>query len=102
MIDHIEERYLEPFARLANSISILLQDHITEDDLDKCELDLLYVVGKIQEDFGQVITYNIHCVLLIIESLRQTDPLFATSNFHFESNIFSLRQNINGPNTVEQ
>jgi len=46
--------------------------------------------------------FNVHMLLHVVQSVRMSGPLWATSAFPFESNIYFLKQLVNGPKGVEQ
>jgi len=45
--------------------------------------------------------FNVHMLLHVVQSVRMSGPLWATSTFPFESNIHFLKQLVNGPKGVE-
>lgn len=47
-------------------------------------------------------TFNVHTLLHIVKSVNKTGPLWSTSTFPFESNIYKLKQCMNGPNGIDQ
>ena len=99
--DLIPKEVLQCYALFVESIFILLQDSICEEDLKVCEEKLLIFVAKCQEMFGlSVMTFNIHSLLHLVEAVRMTGPLWATSTFPFEGAIFYLKQAVTGPKGV--
>ena len=51
--------------------------------------------------FGQsVMTFNMHSLLHLVQSVRMTGPLWSTSTFPFEGAIFYLKRAITGPKGV--
>ncbi|XP_051171576.1 uncharacterized protein LOC127288266 [Leptopilina boulardi] len=99
--DLIPAEVLNHYALLVESIFILLKDSISEEELRICEEKLLIFVAKLQEMFGNsVMTFNIHSLLHLVESVRRTGPLWTTSTFPFEGAIFYLKQAVTGPKGV--
>lgn len=81
----------------------LLKEEITEEDLLECERDLLKFVIQYEMYFGKdYMTFNVHSLLHVVESVKKSGNLWATSTFIFESNIFQLKSRINGPNRMDQ
>ena len=51
--------------------------------------------------FGNnVMTFNVHSLLRVVQSIRMTGPLWATLTLPFESEIFYLKRVITGPKGV--
>ncbi|XP_011685212.1 PREDICTED: uncharacterized protein LOC105448390 [Wasmannia auropunctata] len=84
------------------SLFILLQNNITDKELQKCEIDLLRFVADFEILYGKEnVTFNIHALLHIVESVRMCGPLWATSTFSFESTNFHLKQQLSEPKGVD-
>lgn len=97
----ISDSLLNHYALLVESIFILLQDSISETELDRCEKNLLLFVVQLQEMFGNsVMTFNIHSLLHLVKSVRMSGPLWTVSTFPFEGAIFYLKREITGPKGV--
>jgi len=47
-------------------------------------------------------TFNVHSVLHLCESVRKSGPLWATSAFPFEGGIYILKQQISSPKSVDE
>lgn len=45
-------------------------------------------------------TFNIHSLLHVVQSVRKSGPLWATSTFPFENGIYLCKKWLNGPRTV--
>ncbi|XP_043472742.1 uncharacterized protein LOC122505298 isoform X1 [Leptopilina heterotoma] len=94
---------VEKCALFVNSIKTLLQIKITEAELAKCEEDLLIFVGDYNALYGDNnMTFNVHILLHAVQSVRMTGPLWSTSAFPFEHNIFCLKNTMNGQKSIEQ
>lgn len=85
------------------SIHVLLQPSITTADLEKCNHDLYKFVGECQIYYGEgEITFNLHSLMHLAVSVQQSGPLWATSAFPYENGIFKMKQQISGPNGIDQ
>ena len=99
----LPKNLLEHYALFVNSTYTLLKTEITNDELIKCEEDLMIFVANYQIlDGVEKMTFNVHIVMHAVTSVRLTGPYWATSVFPFENNIYCLKQMINGPKSVEQ
>ena len=97
----IPTEVLNNYSLLVESIFILLQDSISEEELRVCEEKLFVFVAQCQEMFGNnVMTFNIHSLLHLVQSVRMTGPLWTSSTFPFEGAIFYLKRAITGPKGV--
>lgn len=98
----LENTFLQSFLLLVQSVYILLKTDISEENLLQCELDLVRFVGECEILYGEeVITFNMHSLLHLVQSVRKSGPLWATSTFPYESNIFYFKQYVNGPKGVQ-
>lgn len=98
----ISKEKIEHYALFVISIHTLLKVEITEEELIQCEKYLLIFVGKFQIFYGiEKMTFNVHILLHLVRSVRMTGPLWATSAFPFERNIFSLKNLVNGTKSIE-
>ena len=94
---------LKHFALFVNSMYTLLKVEITKYDLNKCERDLLTFVAHYETHYGiSNMTINVHVEVHLVMSFRMSGPMWATSALPFESNIYALKQTINGPKRIEQ
>ena len=94
---------MEDFSLLVNSIFILPKTKITQDELRACEYNLIKFVGEFEILYGlERMTFNVHILLHIVESVNHSSPLWAISAFPFESFLFVLKQYANGPKNAEQ
>lgn len=58
------------------SIHTLLSMNITENDLIRCEIDLITFVGDCQTIYGKgAMTFNLHSLLHVVQSVRESGPL---------------------------
>ncbi|XP_024887094.1 uncharacterized protein LOC112464375 [Temnothorax curvispinosus] len=87
--------------KFRDCVNTLLKSEISEAELRKCECDLLQFVGECEILYGkEVMTFNLHSMLHLCESVRQSGPLWASSTFPFENGIFYFKRHINAPHGV--
>lgn len=99
----LQDEALSSFSRLVRSINILISPPISQEVLLKCEVDLLIFVRDCQKFYGShFMTMNVHSLLHLGESVRQSGPLCATSAFPFESKIGQLKAFVGGPKGVPE
>ncbi|XP_051173434.1 uncharacterized protein LOC127289509 [Leptopilina boulardi] len=99
----LPDKCLEHFALLVNTVFTLLKTEITPQELLKCELDMVQFVGDFEGLYGKnSITFNVHILLHLVESVRRSGPLWVTSAFCFESHLHVLKQYVLGPKKPEQ
>lgn len=97
----LDNELLDSFKLFVKSVHKLLCPQITEDELMQCEIDILTFVHDCQDFYGNAfMTFNVHTLLHMVKSVRKNGPLWATSAFIFESNLFYYKQNITGPKGV--
>lgn len=102
-LDYIPKKYIHHYALLVKCIYILLKTDITNSELNKCEEDLMIFVALFEVLYGkESMRFNVHMLLHAVQSVRKSGPLWATSAFPFESNIYFLKRLVNGPKGVEQ
>ena len=93
--------YFQHFAILSQGSFILLQDSISEQELQQCERPLEYFCLMFPYLYElRYQTINIHNLLRLPQSVRQLGPLWTCSCFHFEDkNGYSLKM-IHGTQNV--
>ncbi|XP_071578684.1 uncharacterized protein [Temnothorax nylanderi] len=97
----LNDKALASFTRLVRSVYILLSQNISEENFKQCENDLIQFVGESEILYGKsVMTFNMHTLLHVVDSVRMSGPLWATSTFPYENDNFHLKQNVSGPNGV--
>ncbi|XP_046482806.1 uncharacterized protein [Neodiprion pinetum] len=98
----IPDAALEHLSLLVDSSFILLQNKISEADLNKCELNLTKFVAEFEILYGkEYVTFNVHSLLHVVKSVKSSGPLWTTSAFSFESTNYRLKQQVNGPKGVD-
>ena len=99
----LHESALQHYALLVKSAFTLLQIEVSEAELNECEQDLIKFVAFYEMYYGQEnMTFNVHALLHVCESVRQTGPLCMNSAFSFESYIYTLKTFVNGPTAMDQ
>lgn len=99
----LAEEALQHYALFVKSLFTLLKTEITEEELVECERDLKQFVALYEYHFDDTsMTFNVHSVLHMVDSVRKNGPLWANSTFAFEGNIHELRQLINGTNGMDK
>ena len=97
--DILPNEYFQLLSLFVRSISTLMKTSISEIDLRHCEEDLIAFVVRGQQLYGiRFMTFNVHSLLHLVDSVRMSGPLWATSAFVFESAIYQLKQQITRPN----
>jgi hypothetical protein len=90
-----DERFTH-FLLLSSAIRILCSSAITNDDLSLADRLLHTFVQTLSQLYGEhVLVFNSHSLLHLVDAVRLTGPLWATSAFAFES-VTTLTVNIEG------
>lgn len=93
MSKYLPPDMLEHYILFVNAVYTLLKTEISVDELNKCEEELLIFVAKYEMFFGAgKMTLIVHILLHLVESMRMSGPLWATSAFPFENNIYNLKK----------
>lgn len=101
--DILDEDKLASFCLLVDSIGRLLGTHITPEDIQQCNIQLLQFFADCQRFYGPTaMTFNMHMVLHLAEAVIQGGPLWCYSTFPFENGIFRIKQHISSPANVMQ
>lgn len=94
----LNQKYLKHFGLLVASVYKLLKTQITSDDLHLAEANIKLFVAKFEELYGaHSMTFNVHILLHLKDSVVKNGPLWANSTFAFESGIFKLKKQVKGP-----
>ena len=97
----LQQDALKSWSLFVRCIHKLLSVNITETHLIQCDIDSITFVGDCQIMYGKgAMTFNLHSVLHIVQSVRASGPLWATSAFPFESGIYYLKRQIHGPKGI--
>lgn len=97
----LDDEAFASYVLLVKSINVLLSKEISVVKLENCEKDIKKFVRDCQNMYGiHFMTFNVHSLLHLCDSVRRSGPLFATSAFPFESKIGNLKTLISGPKGV--
>ena len=90
------KKYIDYWILFVESLYILLQSKIRISALNRADELLHKFVALTEEYFGpSEMTYNIHILLHLCQSVMNWDPLWTHSNFPFESGNYHLLKAIN-------
>jgi len=88
---------------LVYSVYMLLSKEISDSDLLTCDLALHSFVSMIPELYGEEhVSFNIHLLTHIVDSVRCWGPLWASSAFVFEDANRQLLRWVHGANAVSR
>ncbi|OXU25162.1 hypothetical protein TSAR_012818 [Trichomalopsis sarcophagae] len=91
----LDENLFQYWKLLVDSLHILLQDEITNDELDNADRMLHEFNVITQEKFTKVaMTFNVHQLLHLSSSVLHWGPLWCHSTYPFESAYHNLLQTI--------
>ncbi|XP_051243573.1 uncharacterized protein LOC127356108 isoform X2 [Dicentrarchus labrax] len=99
--------FLQHYFYFSFSVHILLQESISQHDLQLAHKSLVQFVEEMKELYGEEnVSFNCHQLIHLTESVQNWGPLWATSAFSFERNSGSLRTLLKGmkdnPQTIYQ
>lgn len=101
LTDILKQELLNSYKLLVRSVQKLLSSDISKDDLLTCEVDLVQFIYDCQKFYGNsFMTYNLHCVRHMVQSVRENGPLSCTSAYAFENNIYNLKKKVTSPKGV--
>ncbi|XP_043469392.1 uncharacterized protein LOC122503051 [Leptopilina heterotoma] len=94
---------LEHYALFVNSMYTLSTTNITAEDLQQCKEDMMSFTANVEIDYGlTAMTFNMHLGSHAVTNVKESGPLWATSAFPYEGNIFVLRRAVKGPKGAAQ
>ncbi|XP_071572483.1 uncharacterized protein [Temnothorax nylanderi] len=97
----LNRKMVQYWTLFVNSLYILLKCDISLDELNEADKDLHKFVFQTEELFSKkAMTYNVHQLLHIAESVMNWGPLWAHSSFPFESANHEVLQAIHCANGV--
>lgn len=89
---HLPRKFYNHWKLLVQAVRILLQDEVTHYEIDRAELLLLEFVTKTEKYYGHFeMTYNMHQLLHLAESVRRWGPLWSHTAYPFESSLGNLK-----------
>lgn len=81
----LPKKYIKHIQLLSSAIYTLLKPNISDSELNEAEEKLKRFVEDFQAHYGQLnMTMNIHCLLHIVDCVRNFGPLWCYSMFSFE------------------
>ncbi|XP_049925967.1 uncharacterized protein LOC126405952 isoform X2 [Epinephelus moara] len=93
----VQPTFLEHYFYLSFSVHILLQESISQRDLQVAHESLVRFVKDMKVLYGEEnVSFNCHQLIHLKESVLNWGPLWATSAFSFERNNRYLREVLNG------
>lgn len=99
----LKDSYFRHFALLSEAIFIFLQTNISKTEFDRASRNIKEFVKNFEKLYGeQNMMYNVHLLEHLSECVKSCGPLWAYSNFNFESNNGWLVQNVKGTTDVEK
>lgn len=94
---------LKHYSLFVKCTYILLKAENSEEELLQCELDFIQFVADYELHYGVgAMTFIVHSLCHIVESIRKCGSMWANSTFPFESNIYHLKKNCTGPKGMDQ
>ena len=98
----LSEEALLHFSILVKCVFILNKISISEENLINCYADLFQFVRECQLLYGKnFMTFTIHSLLHMCNSVRKSGPLWSTSMFEFESMMHEFQQYAHSPKGVD-
>ncbi|XP_040070774.1 uncharacterized protein LOC120843452 [Ixodes scapularis] len=99
--DILPEELLEHFALLVSGLYLLLQNHVTLEDVDTSTTKITKFVVLMQYHFGEAqMTSNVHTLLHLPKSVLLHGPLWSLSCFEFENNMGHLLKLVSSSNGI--
>lgn len=97
----LPRKYLEHFGLFSKSLYLLLQCSISREDIILAQKYITEFVLNYEKFYGaDHMTYNVHLLLHLPDCVLENGPLWAYSNFHFESNNGALKKLVCGTSDV--
>lgn len=99
--DILQKKYFNHLLLLSSAIYILSQEKISTEELKLADENLKKIVLDYEEVYGKTnMTMNVHCLLHLVECVKNLGPLWSHSMFHFESFNGTLAKYGKSPNNV--
>ena len=98
----LPDSYFQHYLLLVEAIHILLKHSISSNDLAKAAKLLKHFCIRIEELYGsRYETYNVHCLLHLVDRVKDLGPLWTHSCFCFEDFNGELRHLFHGTQQIE-
>lgn len=95
---YLPQKYYDHYQLLTVSMQTLLSKTITEEEIQKCELQLNLFVEQFETLYGvEEMKYNVHLLLHIPLCVRNYGPMWTFSLFNFEDINGVLKKYVKGP-----
>ncbi|CAN7995027.1 unnamed protein product [Ixodes pacificus] len=102
-LDVLQSRYWKPFARLSEAVHILHRTEVTPSLIDRAEKLLKMFVAQVPTLYGETsMSFNVHQLLHLANTVRQMGPLWANSAFPFETGNGQLLRHITAAKGIPQ
>lgn len=97
----LKKRFLKHYVKLVVAVKIYLQEVITPADMGKAKTNIENFGREFESLYGKSnMRYNVHTISHIPDGVQNLGPLWAHSNFPFESNNGKLTNFVNAPKGV--
>lgn len=97
----LPNEYLGHFNLFSESMYILLQENISKEELNKCDIMLDEFVKNFESLYGKSsVTIYIHMLRHVVSNVRALGPLWAISTFPYETNGGALKRLVKGTTSV--
>lgn len=92
----LPEKYLQHFALLADAIYILLKTEITNEEFQHASRNLEKFVIDFEKLYSKnKMLYNVHLLKHLADTVKESGPLWAYSNFNFEDHNVATSSDYN-------
>lgn len=93
----LPDKYLLNLSKLSNATFKLSGTAIDRNELSSLEAELSNFIRDFRNYYGvEEMTYNVHLTSHLVKSVRETGPLWTSSNYHFENNNGILAAFVHG------
>ena len=93
----LPDEYFSHWILLVQLSFLLLQKSISKDDLNECNRLMISFVGRMQLLYGSAaMTFNVHSLLHLPQSVSLWGPLWTHSCFPFEAFIYRIKRQLQG------
>lgn len=100
---YLPSQFFEHFILLPPAIFLLLQDTISSHDLNKSRKMLQKFCLQMEELYeDRYLTFNLHCLLHLVDKVKDLGPLWSHSCFFYEDLNGDLRSLFHGTNNIQQ
>ncbi|KAJ8048972.1 hypothetical protein HOLleu_01500 [Holothuria leucospilota] len=98
----LPSRYLAHMLLFVLAVWVLLQESVTEDEISICEIILVKFVIQMKELYdAQHVSYNVHLLMHLADTVRNCGPLWSNSCFPFEGYNRKIKSLFHGTRYVQ-